>query len=64
VFERGDKLLWAIASRRAAVERALHTGWLNPDGDSARRLYAHYPDLGRRYSSLSNEYRPASVLPH
>ena len=56
-FERGDKLRWSVESRRAAVERALHTGWLDPDGASANRLYKFYPDLGRRYSSFPADYR-------
>jgi|ERR1039458_6740924 hypothetical protein len=55
-FERGDKLVWAVASRRAAVERALHTRWLDVDGEAAVRLYEYYPDLGRRYSSSPDEY--------
>jgi hypothetical protein len=59
-FERGDKLLWAIASRRAAVERALHTRWLDVDGEAAARLYKYYPDLGRRYSSSPHEYTEAA----
>jgi hypothetical protein len=58
-FKRGDELLWAIASRRAAVERALHTRWLHPDGESANRLYKFYPDLGRRYSSFPNDHKEA-----
>ncbi len=50
-FEGGDNLTWALASRRGRVERALHSGWLDPDGVWAYRLYAnYYPDLGRRYS--------------
>jgi hypothetical protein len=57
VFERGDGLLWSVECRRAAVERALHTGWLNPDGASAIRLYEFYPDLGRRYFSRPADYR-------
>jgi len=56
-FERGDKLVWAIASRRAAVERALHTRWLDADGELAARLYEYYPDLGRRYSSFPGNYK-------
>jgi hypothetical protein len=59
-FERGDKLVWAIASRRAAVERALHTRWLDVDGKSAARLYEYYPDLGRRYSSFPQDYTEAA----
>jgi hypothetical protein len=55
-FERGDKLLWATASRRAAVERALHTRWLDVDGEAAAGLYEYYPDLGRRYSSRPKDY--------
>jgi hypothetical protein len=58
-FERGDKLVWAIASRRAAVERALHTRWLDVDGEAAVRLYKYYPDLGRRYSSFPKDYTEA-----
>jgi hypothetical protein len=60
-FERGDKLRWAIESRRAAVERALHTRWLDPDGDSANRLYKLYPDLGRRYSSFPEDHKEAET---
>jgi len=59
-FERGDKLVWAIASRRAAVERALHTRWLDVDGEAAARLYEYYPDLGRRYSSFPQDYTEAA----
>ena len=59
--ERGDKLLWAIASRRAAVERALHTRWLNVDSDDAGRLYKYYPDLGRRYSSFPEDHTGAAI---
>jgi hypothetical protein len=59
-FERGDKLVWAIASRRAAVERALHTRWLDVDGEAAARLYKYYPDLGRRYSSFPQDYTEAA----
>ena len=59
-FERGDKLVWAIASRRAAVERALHTGWLDVDGKAAATLYQYYPDLGRRYSSFPQDYTEAA----
>ena len=44
-----DKVIWAAASRRAAVERAFHTGWLNPRTDAARKLFEFYPDLERRY---------------
>ncbi len=55
--ERGDKLLWAIESRRAAVDRALHTRWLDPDGESAKSLYRYYPDLGRRYSEYPKDYQ-------
>ena len=58
-FERGDKLVWAIASRRAAVERALHTRWLDLDGEAAIRLYNYYPDLGRRYSSFPQDHTEA-----
>ena len=51
-FEPDDKFLWALASRRAAVEQALHSGWLDAHGTLALRLYRHYyPDLGRRYCS-------------
>lgn len=60
-FERGDKLLWAIANRRGAVERALHTGWLDADGDGAVRLYRYHPDLGRRYSSFPRDYAEAAT---
>ena len=59
-FERGDKLVWAIASRRAAVERALHTRWLDVDGEAATRLYKYYPDLGRRHSSFPQDYTEAA----
>jgi len=59
-FECGDKLVWAIASRRAAVERALHTRWLDVDGEAAVRLYNYYPDLGRRYSSFPQDYTEAA----
>lgn len=55
-FEREDKMLPAIGSRRAAVERALHTRWLNPDSAAAIELYKYYPDLGRRYSSFPKDY--------
>ena len=58
-FQRGDKLRWAIESRRAAVDRALHTRWLDPDGESANRLYEFYPDLGRRYSSFPDDHKEA-----
>jgi hypothetical protein len=61
VFERGDKLRWARESRRAAVERALYTRWLDPDGESANRLYKLYPDLGRRYSSLPEDHKEAKT---
>jgi hypothetical protein len=60
-FERGDKLRWAIESRRAAVDRALHTRWLDPDGESANRLYKVYPDLGRRYSSFPEDHKEAET---
>jgi hypothetical protein len=60
-FERGDKLRWAIESRRAAVDRALHTRWLDPDGESANRLYKLYPDLGRRYSSFPEDHKEAET---
>ena len=60
-FERGDKLRWAIESRRAAVDRALHTRWLDPDGESANRLYKFYPDLGRRYSSFPHDHKEAET---
>ncbi|MEO8591966.1 MAG: hypothetical protein ABI759_01480 [Candidatus Solibacter sp.] len=56
-FERGDKLRWAIDSRRAAVDRAIHTRWLSPDGESANRLYKYYPELGRRYSSFPDDHK-------
>jgi hypothetical protein len=59
-FERGDKLVWAIASRRAAVERALHIRWLDVDGEVAARLYEYYPDLGRRYSSFPQDFTEAA----
>lgn len=55
--EHGDKLLWAIESRRAAVDCALHKRWLDPDGESAKSLYRFYPDLGRRYSSSPGDYK-------
>jgi hypothetical protein len=55
VFDHGDELLWACASRRAAVERALYTGWLNPTSKAARDLYEYYPDLGRRYNADGEE---------
>jgi hypothetical protein len=61
-FERGDKLRWAIESRRAAVDRALHKRWLDPDGESANRLYKFYPDLGRRYSSFPADFREAETV--
>ncbi len=61
VLERGDKLRWAIESRRAAVERALHTRWLDPDGESANRLYKLYPDLRRRYSSFPEDHKDAET---
>jgi len=61
-FERGDKLLWAMASRRAAVERALHTRWLDPDGQAATELYEYYPDLGRRYSSFPENHKEAATV--
>lgn len=61
-FKRGDKLLWAIASRRAAVERALHTRWLDPDGQAATELYEYYPDLGRRYSSFPENNKEAATV--
>ena len=60
-FERGDKLRWATESRRAVVERALHTRWLDPDGESANRLYKFYPDLGRRYSSFPEDHKEAET---
>jgi hypothetical protein len=60
-FERGDKLRWAIESRRAAVDCALHTRWLDPDGESANRLYKFYPDLGRRYSSFPEDHKEAET---
>ncbi len=61
-FQRGDRLRWAIESRRAAVERALHTRWLDPDGVPANRLYEFYPDLGRRYSSFPEDHKQAEIL--
>lgn len=61
VSERGDKLRWAIESRRAAVDRALQTRWLDPDGESANRLYKFYPDLGRRYSSFPEDHKEAET---
>ena len=61
-FQRGDKLRWAIESRRAAVDRALHTRWLDPDGESANRLYEFYPDLGRRYSSFPDDHKEAEKV--
>jgi hypothetical protein len=61
-FQRGDKLRWAIESRRAAVDRALHTRWLDPDGESANRLYEFYPDLGRRYSSFPDDHKQAEKV--
>ncbi len=61
-FERGDKLRWAIESRRAAVDRALHTRWLDPDGEAANRLYEFYPDLGRRYSSFPDDHKSAEKV--
>ena len=51
VFDSEDKLTWAAASRRAAVERALHSRWLDPGSDAACELYEYYPDLGRRYNT-------------
>ena len=51
IFDDVDKVTWACASRRAAVERALHTGWLDPGSEAARELYKYYPDLGRRYDT-------------
>lgn len=60
-FDRGDKLRWAIESRRAAVDRALHTRWVDPDGESANRLYKFYPDLGRRYSSFPDDHKEAET---
>ena len=61
-FQRGDKLRWAIESRRAAVDRALHTRWLDPDGEPANRLYEFYPDLGRRYSSFPDDHKEAEEV--
>jgi hypothetical protein len=58
--EHGDKLLWAIESRRAAVDCALHKRWLDPDGESAKSLYRFYPDLGRRYSSSPGTIKTSS----
>jgi hypothetical protein len=60
-FQRGDKLRWAIESRRAAVDRAIHTRWLDPHGESANRLYEFYPDLGRRYSSFPDDHKEAET---
>lgn len=60
-FQRGDKLRWAIERRRAAVERALHRRWLDPNGESANRLYKFYPDLGRRYSSFPEDHKEAET---
>jgi hypothetical protein len=51
VFDDEDKVTWACASRRAAVERALHTRWLDPGSAAACELYQYYPDLGRRYNT-------------
>jgi hypothetical protein len=50
-FDDEDKVTWACASRRAAVDRALHCGWLDPTSEAARELYKYYPDLGRRYNA-------------
>jgi hypothetical protein len=50
VFDDADKVTWACASRRAAVERALHSGWLDPRSEAACELCKYYPDLGRRYN--------------
>jgi len=50
IDEDKDKATWACASRRAAVERALHTRWLDPGSEAACELYKYYPDLGRRYN--------------
>ena len=50
-FDEVDKVTWPCASRRAAVERALHTRSLDPASDAARELYRYYPDLGRRYNT-------------
>jgi hypothetical protein len=52
IFGDADSLTWACASRRAAVERALHTGWLDPGSEAACELYEYYPDLGRRLAPL------------
>ena len=49
VFNTEDKVTWACASRRTAVERALHTGWLDPNTEAAKDLFEFYPDLKRRY---------------
>ena len=46
-----DRVTWACASRRAAVERALYTEWLDPGSEAACELYKYYPDLGRRYNA-------------
>ena len=53
IFDDEDKVTWACASRRAAVERALHTEWLDPSSEAARELCKYYPDLGRRYNVRS-----------
>ena len=50
IFGDEDRVTWACASRRAAVERALHTEWLDPRSEAASELYECYPDLGRRYN--------------
>lgn len=51
VFDNPDKVVWAAASRRAAVERALHAGWLDLRTQAAKQLFRFYPDLERRYAS-------------
>jgi hypothetical protein len=53
IFDDEDKVTWACASRRAAVERALHSEWLDPSSEAARELCKYYPDLGRRYNVRS-----------
>ena len=49
IFGDQDKVTWATASRRAAVERALHTRWLEARTEVAKQLFEFYPDLERRY---------------
>jgi len=48
-FREKDLVTWAAASRRAAVERSLHTGWLDPRSEAAKEMFEFYPDLERRY---------------